>query len=338
MITQIFRRNITVGLWAVIIGILSVYGFNHWQNYTNLGRLNNHNLSPNARVITVKNAANTSLTQFLQRVQQTSALKRVQVQLVSKKKKSITYFYGRGSYSIPPMKSGKFFSNADYTADQPVAVVGSALTKQLYRPKGQAYIKLGGQYVPVIGIMGGKYNSRLNHQIFVTGMMTVTDKIKLSNFQIWVDTPTTLQTSTLKHNLQATSIRRTTLLKVLHEQTASSVDWKALVLLVGLFGLMAAFIWLWHLVVIPHHIAVADSFEARVFAFRQWGLFVIYTALGLLGGLIIGAATIKLLTYAGISEYLLGLLVAAALMVYLCLHRRLQLPLKLFSFKHKSEK
>lgn len=307
------KKHYIVCLLTALMTLVAVYGFNHWQNSMSMLQLNNHNLSANA--VLVKTKQNTSVARFFQLVKQ-SSLSDLQVQLISKQTPNLTYFFGTGDYPEPTMKTGRFFSASDFTSAQPVAVVGKNLANQLYQPKDQAYIKLNGQYVPVIGVMGGKYNTQLDNQIFVAGAVNLMGKTTIDNYHIWLDAATLPQVTPLKKHLHLKSIKHTSLVKIANPKH-QSLDYKALVLLcvVVIAVLLQGLLWVKTSLVAQ--IKLLAKFERSVFVFQNWWVYTVFCGLGMLSGLLWGGVMIKLTSYVGILLYLGCIWLASSVVVYL---------------------
>ena len=64
-------------------------------------QLNNHNLSPNTYRVTLKQ--NVTLYDLNQKIEKTDLLNNVQVHYQDCENKNVTYFYGKGSFTAPPM-------------------------------------------------------------------------------------------------------------------------------------------------------------------------------------------------------------------------------------------
>ncbi len=109
-----------------------------------------------------------------------------QVQFALGKNKTI--FYAKGEYTKLPLRSGHFFTSADFTSSLPVAVVGTNLKSKLYKAGDQEYLKLSGKYIPVVGTVGAASATRLNNHVFLNASTTRQSiNPKLNTVEIFVD-------------------------------------------------------------------------------------------------------------------------------------------------------
>ena len=169
-------------------------------------QLNNHNLSPNTYRVTLKQ--NMTLYDLNQKIEKTDLLNNVQVHYQDCENKHVTYFYGKGSFTVPPMLSGHFFSDSDFESNVATVVVGKNWRNKLYRPKDQAYLKWNDKYVPVIGIMGDDYNSELDDQVFISLSTAQLQDAYSNNYRILLDSSQDLKPSEIKSALDANSVKR----------------------------------------------------------------------------------------------------------------------------------
>ena len=102
-----FKKRIYVFFYIFLVAFFSVYLCFKIQERDMIIQLNNHNLSPNTYRVTLKQ--NVTLYDLNQKIEKTDLLNNVQVHYQDCENKNVTYFYGKGSFTAPPMLSGHFF-------------------------------------------------------------------------------------------------------------------------------------------------------------------------------------------------------------------------------------
>ena len=122
------KRKIVVVLYIALISFFCVYLFFKIQERDLIIQLNNNNLSLDAYKITLKQ--DISLAELDQKIKDNDKLTDVQLHYQAKDQRNVTYFYGKGNYTQPPLLSGHFFSSADFESDVPLAVVGKNYEKK----------------------------------------------------------------------------------------------------------------------------------------------------------------------------------------------------------------
>lgn len=75
--------------------------------------------------------------------------------------------FWRGKTQLPPLLSGRFFSEEEGRMMSRVAVAGESCLENAYKENGKTYISIQGQPFEVIGIMGTKEKSRFQSMIWI---------------------------------------------------------------------------------------------------------------------------------------------------------------------------
>lgn len=165
-------------------------------------RLNHFGLSESALVLHTKSPMTPA--QAAQKLAATK-LTDVQVQFQTKATQPTIYYWAKGAATNLPQTSGAWFSDADLQSSLPVAVVGSALSDQLYTGSNQHYVTQNNRYIPVLGMVGTRKGSLLNTALFFNASAAV-DAPTLANLTVIADgTNIDQAASTLKSALAASS-------------------------------------------------------------------------------------------------------------------------------------
>lgn len=73
-------------------------------------------------------------------------------------------------YVNMPMLSGRFFTAADFTPDNRIAVIGKNQEANTVTENGRRYISIAGEMYEVIGVLGMKENSAFDSRVFINGL------------------------------------------------------------------------------------------------------------------------------------------------------------------------
>lgn len=319
-----FKRKFVFVIYIALLAFLSVYLFFKIQERDIIIRLNNNNLSLDAYKVIPKQKS--SLAAFNEKVKNTNALDDVQIHYQSKQDPHVTYFYGKGDYAVPPMVSGHFFSNSDFDSAVPLLVVGKNYQDKLYQPKDQAYLKLNGQYVPVIGIMGEQYTSDLDDQIFIAASAQTLTELNTSQYRIVLDMTTPLSAKVLKKDLALATVKSLVDKNFIisHESWLSSHLAQVLGLSAVVIGILAQML-LW-LLASGKRFAEATFLKADKvrFIFDEWRTYSLWLALGLGSGTLFGVLYFQMTSYLALSFYLLGIYGVCSVSFYLLIKARLK--------------
>lgn len=240
-----------------------------------------------------------TIEQLDNKLQNSSKTDDIQVHYQDKKRKNITYFYGIGNFSVPPLVKGNFFAAADFQSQVDVAVVGQSFEKKLYTPKDQSYLKIDNRYIPVLGVMGNHRGSDLDKQIFISLNEKQRSSMLANDFRIVIDGKRSLNKKTLKNLLNASDIRYINHKHFLIQQDSWAVaHWEELLglALVALAFFSGVFICL--LPVRKHYLeAVFLKKDVKKFIFDEWQSFALFNALGIVFGIIAGLLVFDITTY-----------------------------------------
>lgn len=291
------KKNLWLVLSAALLAFLSVMLFFKIQERNLTIKLNNHNLSEDAYAITLKDRM--TIEQLDNKLQNSSKTDDIQVHYQDKKRKNITYFYGIGNFSVPPLVKGNFFAAADFQSQVDVAVVGQSFEKKLYTPKDQSYLKIDNRYIPVLGVMGNHRGSDLDKQIFISLNEKQRSSMLANDFRIVIDGKRSLNKKTLKNLLNASDIRYINHKHFLIQQDSwAMAHWEELLglALVALAFFSGVFICL--LPVRKHYLeAVFLKKDVKKFIFDEWQSFALFNALGIVFGIIAGLLVFDITTY-----------------------------------------
>ncbi|KRL00070.1 ABC transporter permease [Liquorilactobacillus capillatus] len=297
------KKNVWLVVYAAILAFLSVLLFLKIQERNLTIKLNNHNLSANAYIVTLSKKL--TIEQLNDRLQKTAQLDDIQVHYQDKQHKNITYFYGIGNFAVPPLIKGSFFATADFQSQVNVAVVGQSYQKKLYTPKDQSYLKINNKYIPVLGVMGNHHGSDLDNQIFITLNKDQRTSMLANNFRIVIDGKKVLDKRILKKTVAASSIRYINHKHFLIEQDSwAASHWEELL---GLIAVALAFVGGALVCLLParkeYLAAVFLQKDIKKFIFDEWQFFALFNALGVIFGTIIGLLVFNITSYAVIFVY-----------------------------------
>ncbi|WP_311407582.1 ABC transporter permease [Liquorilactobacillus uvarum] len=300
------KKNVWLVLYAMLLAFLSVSLFLKIQERNLTIKLNNHNLSADAYLITLKDKM--TVAQLDDKLQNSSKLENVQVHYQDKKRKNITYFYGVGNFAIPPMLKGSFFSLADFKSQVNVAVVGQNYEKKLYTPKDQSYLKMDNKYIPVLGVMGNHQDTDLDNQIFISLNEQQRTKVLANNFRIVIDGKHALNKHSVRKILNASGVRHLNRKHFLIQQDSWVVS--HLSELLGLALITLAFLsgaFMCKIFARREYLeAVFLKKDVKKFIFEEWQFFALFNGLGTIFGIIIGLLAFDITEYVVIFVYNLG--------------------------------
>ena len=84
----------------------------------------------------------------------------------------------KGSVLLPPLLSGRFFTEEECLADHPLAVIGSNYKESLVARNGKQYLEYRDRDYEVIGIVGLSAASPIDDVVFVNlGSLTPSDQL-----------------------------------------------------------------------------------------------------------------------------------------------------------------
>lgn len=318
------KRKISVVLYIALISFFCVYLFFKIQERDLIIQLNNNNLSLDAYKITLKQ--DISLAELDQKVKDNDKLTDVQLHYQAKDQRNVTYFYGKGNYTQPPLLSGHFFSSADFESDVPLAVVGKNYEKKLYEPKDQAYLKLDGNYLPVIGVMGDNYHSDLDDQIFIAASTQKLATAHTNDYRIILDSLTPIDAKTLKKELGLLSATR--LVKknfIISDESWLASHWAQVL---GLFAAAVGFLAQMAVWLISsrrrYNEAVFLQANHAKFAFEEWRTYSIWVGLGTIIGGMAGIFIFQMTTYTYLLLTMGSIYLGSSLLFYLLINSRLK--------------
>lgn len=316
-----FKKKFFVILYTMILAFLGVLTFYKIQERNLIIQLNNHNLSASAYRIKLKN--NTNINDLDNQLSAAGKLDDIQVHYQDKKNKNITYFYGKGDFATPPMISGSFFSTDDFASDVTVAVVGKNVAKKLYKPQDQAYLKLHGNYIPVIGVMGDTKSSQLDNQIFIAESQLKTVKMSTSKYKIVIDAKEPMKKKEITESLAIKSITRLVSNKFIVPQSTWIVQhWTQMLCLIAIvFGLLGELL-LWIASSKRNYLAARFlDMSSRKYAFEEWKSYSLYTGLGTLIGTLIGNLFLSLNSLVGALCYSIGTYLCMSILFFILVNK-----------------
>ncbi|MDK1726415.1 ABC transporter permease [Dellaglioa algida] len=316
------RRRYIFIVVILLLTFFTTFLFFKMQEKDLITKLDNHNLSENAYVLKTKEQ---NLDNYNATLVNSKKITDFQIHYQVKNKKNVSYFYAKGSYEQPPMISGTFFSSNDFLSEVPVAVVGRNVSKTLYSPFHQQYYKLNGQYVAVIGIMGDKYNSELDNQIFIAMSDANPSKLKAENANIILDSKDLMTKPTLTSKLANTTVSK----QVKADLILTNHSWirrhwqQTIGLLAVIAGVaLATYIWV---------VGVSKQIRNQKFIKQSnkliiWNNLLIYTGSFLVGGLLgtaIGQSQFSIKTNTMILyEFEGSLFIIASVIFYFVINRK----------------
>ncbi|AUJ29569.1 ABC transporter permease [Liquorilactobacillus hordei] len=315
-------KRLCLLLYTAVLAIASVFLFVKIQQRSLIIQLDNHNLSAAAYHVTLKDK--NTIWDVTQAVEKNKKIKNVQIHFQDKKNKHLTYFFGTGSFGVPPMINGSFFGSGTFNSEVEVAVVGKNYEKKLYEPKDQEYLKIGKKYVPVLGVMGDKYSSQLDKQIFIAPSIEKSKKLIANNYRIIIDGKKTLNKNILKTVLKAKTVEHLKQKHFLINQDSWILDhFQELLMLAVLFILLifGALIW------IIGNINRNRSFlnlgkEPLQLLFEEWEFYTLLTGLGTIFGVMGGMLITELTNYIPLLIYNMVSFVLTNIFYILLLRKR----------------
>ncbi|MEE5987169.1 hypothetical protein L1O48_00385 [Ligilactobacillus equi] len=292
---MVFKKKFLIVVAAAVLAFISAFAFYQIQEKDVVIRLDNHNLSQDAYRMKFK--AGTNLAEVVTKTRK-STLKDVQLHFQTQQK-NVTYFYGKGNFATPPMVSGNFFSQASFVSDVPTAVVGKNLEKQLYKPQAQAYIKIKGNYIPVIGIMGSKYHSELDQQIFIAVAPENLVQKKANAYHVLIDGKNRLEKADIKRAFHPRSFRHVSYgTFIIAKRTWIKEHSTQVLILVGVVVgyLILLLIWFFTSRKNFQQLRFLNDDRQR-FVFQEWEFYTLFIGLGLVLGTIVGMMIYSMTSY-----------------------------------------
>ncbi|BDR56292.1 hypothetical protein [Xylocopilactobacillus apis] len=155
--------------------------------------INNNGLSPNALVFPTKSSE--SLRSALAKIEHsTQDDDQFQLQFITSS--DIVYIYDKGITLNLPLNEGRKFSNEDFIADVPLAIVGKDVKKNVYLNQLQNYYILGKKYISIIGFTGFRETKQLNSKVFISvNSHNLPQNVKLKQLTVVGDGPKIIEHS-----------------------------------------------------------------------------------------------------------------------------------------------
>ncbi|KRN88654.1 hypothetical protein IV53_GL000619 [Ligilactobacillus ceti DSM 22408] len=306
------------------MAFISVFTFYKIQERDYINKLNNSNLSLDAYKVTFKD--NPTFEDVFNKIHNDKKIKNIQMHLTNPQQPQITYFYGKGDFATPPMDSGDFFSDADFSTNVSVAVVGKNIVKQLYTPKDQSYLKMGNKYIPVIGVMGDKYTSKLDNKIFLTCPIKKSQELHLKGYQVKLDGKAKLDPDTLKKELSLTTVQLVTPKNILvpKQSWIGKHKWEVVALVAVVIGVIFEMV-IWITLSRKQYLeAIFMNKTPERFVFEQWEYYALFTGLGSILGTLIGLFSVNLETYRWVLTYLGIIYILANILFYLLMQAKVK--------------
>lgn len=316
------KKNLLVVVYVAFLAFIAVATFYKIQERDLVIQLNNHNLSAAAYKVKVKSSQ--SLAQLNEAVSK-SKLTNLQLHYQAKADSQVTYFYGKGKFATPPMITGNFFSEDDFKSDVAVAVVGKDWQKKLYKPQGQAYIKLNGTYIPVIGIMGDSYKSDLDKQIFIAQSQQQTPLMKAADYKLVVDAKQALTKKDLRTVFKQAKITPlVTNVFIVPQSTWVAEHLRELAVLALVVIGLALELGLWVASFRrKYQAAKFAKLSLKKYAFEEWEFYTLFTGLGLAFGTVLGILRYSFTSVTAPILYALGIYFVASLGCYILLKKKM---------------
>lgn len=296
-------KRIFVLLYTAVLALASVFLFVKIQQRSLIIQLDNHNLSANAYHVVLRERE--SMWDVTQKIEKSKKIKNVQVHFQDKKNKDLTYFFGTGNFEVPPMITGSFFGSGAFDSEVEVVIVGKSYEKKLYKPKDQEYLKMDSKYVPVLGIMGDKYTSDLDKQIFIAPSIEKSKQLNANSFRIVIDGKKKLDKNTLKNLLGAKRIAHLPQRHFLINQDSWILDhYRELLMLLVLFIMVIFGIVIWTVNNRSRYIELLKNRkEPTQLLFEEWEFYTLLTGLGTVFGVLGGILLTDLTDYVALLVY-----------------------------------
>ncbi|MDN7145007.1 ABC transporter permease [Liquorilactobacillus mali] len=309
-------------LYTAVFAIASVFLFVKIQQKSLIIQLDNHNLSAAAYHVTLSKKE--TIWDVTQTIKKSKNIKNVQIHFQDKKNKHLTYFYGTGSFGVPPMINGNFFGTGTFDSEVEVAVVGKNYEKKLYEPKDQEYLKIDNKYVPVLGVMGDKYSSQLDKQIFIALSIEKSKRLIANNYRIIVDGKKALDKNMLKSVLGAKKVEHLAQRHFLINQDSWILDhFQELLMLFALFGLLVFGVIVWIVSNKRRYRNLLDQGkEPLQLLFEEWEFFALLSGLGTVFGVMAGMFITELTNYIPLLIYNTSSFILINIIYILLLRRR----------------
>ena len=318
-----FKKRIYVFGYVFLLAFFAVYLCFKIQERDMIIQLNNHNLSPDAYVVKFKqNITMYSLNQKLG----SSNLSDLQVHYQDQSNQKITYFYGKGDYLDLPIISGKTFNEKAFSSTVETLIAGKDWQDKFYKPKDQNYLKINQHYLPVIGVMGDSYKSKLDSQLFIAPSVSQQQAASVKDFRVVIDGSKALTAAKLKQTLGQVTVKRMVNNNFLavHESWLASHLAQALGLgLIVILLMVEVYIWLLTSTKYYHESNFL-KIAPKQFLFAEWRSFSICQLLGLGLGSLAAAFYYNLMSYGLVAVVIIGLLLLSSVGFYILLKKKMQ--------------
>lgn len=311
-------------LYTAVLALASVFLFVKIQQRSLIIQLDNHNLSAAAYHVTLSKKE--TIWDATQAIEKNKNIKNVQIHFQDKKNKHLTYFFGTGTFGVPPMINGSFFGTGTFDSEVEVAVVGKNYEKKLYEPKDQEYLKISNKYVPVLGVMGDKYSSQLDKQIFIAPSIEKSKQLTANNYRIIIDGKKALNRNVLKSVLDAKAVEHLAQKHFLINQDSWILDhFQELLILAALFILFVVGTIIW---IISNgkrqRSLLGQGKESRQLLFEEWEFYALLSGLGTIFGVMGGMLITDLTNYIPLLIYNISGVILANIIYILVLRKRLK--------------
>ncbi|GKQ42673.1 hypothetical protein RD055328_05960 [Companilactobacillus sp. RD055328] len=178
------KRNILITILMTLLLLAAGVIVSKHDSVKYKSVMNRNGVTEDAFIL--KANSNKKIVTALKEVSKHEKLK-FRMHFIDKKDADKSYFYGQNEKISLPIKTGRSFSNLDFSAAVPFVIVGKDV-KDVIKPQEQRYIKQSDNYLPVIGITEMDDNSNLNNHIFTSISPNITDNdAKIADYRIILD-------------------------------------------------------------------------------------------------------------------------------------------------------
>lgn len=316
-----FRNKLLIIFCTLLLAFFSVFVFVKIQQRDTVNRLNNNDLSNSAYLIKLKSSV--SLQNINEKLSKEEKLDNFQLQYQDKKNKNMIFFYGKGNFSSPAMKSGSFFTDNDFNSLVSTVIVGKDIAKNLYIPQSQGYLHYNNQYYPVLGVMGTKQKSGLDNKIFISPSVDILKNKQSRDYNIIFDSDKPVDIERIKKILNATSV--TSIFK--NNLGIPKGVWFQSLLKKGiaLLAIIVSYLILatmWAKTKETKYYQFIDGGILRI-VFFDWQVYTILSALGTLLGVVLGLLYFTILDYRGLITFNIATVIISSIVCFVILYARL---------------
>lgn len=205
---KIQRSFIYLLMFAALIGV----GFliSTAQNNSAQVELATNGLSENARKIDQKK--NQKIATFLAYLQKNYSQEKVQVQLQNTKIPNQYLIWSNYQIQKLPVDNGRSFALNDFNGEISFAIVGQKSVVQIYETQNNRYIKVGDDYLTVIGTL--KQSFYRDNYYITTGTKQATAQNNLQDYELLIDGLSSNQYKNISKHLDGKVTRISDLEKV----------------------------------------------------------------------------------------------------------------------------